>query len=434
MGGCGEGVRRVALTVRLAAVEGELFEPEPRVRPLIRRAAQRLSKQLAPRLPLLAEDGTSVAFQNLIGTVRLNDTMLVEVAPKVDAGEDWVRATLDLLDQGDPIDVSGDRLAGLAPRHRNLLDALAASYAQRLGRALRRDGPLLLLERRSEELPVLRGKLRATAYLRSTPIRPHRFPVTFDSLSADNDFTRAMAVVAGVLERATTSSATASALAELRVGLRPSSPEFAAINPTVVSRPLPAQWSVYRPAWSIAVAILSNSSLLRSTGQHRGVEVAIEAWPLLEHLLERGLRAAQREAAANERPMSVVPKGLQPLLTNPSHSASPRFVEPDGQLAEAGHTIATFEAKYSPGPLAGRWPARSHIFQALSTAAACDSPLAVLVYPRSFEPIWWDVAGFGGQPSHLAAIGLGLFSYRRGAGDIAAGQALSQLLAGRPSP
>lgn len=433
MGSRSKGVRRVALTLRLEAVEGELFAPDAHIAPLIRRAAQRLNKQLAPRLPLLVEDGPRVAFQNLIGTVRLNDTMLVEVAPKVDAGEDWVRATLDLLDPGDPIDVAGDRLAGLAPRHRNLLDALAASYAQRLGRAMRRDGPLLVLERRSEELPVLRGKLRATAYLRSAPVRPHRFPVTFDSLSADNDFTKAMAVVAGVLQRATTSSATASALAELRVGLRPGSPEFAAINPAVVSRPLPAQWSVYRPAWSIAIAILSNSSLLRSTGLHRGVEVAIEAWPLLEHLLERGLQAAQHEAAAKGRTVSIIPKQLQPLLTNPGHPASPRGVEPDGQLAEAGVTIATFEAKYSPGPLARGWPPRSHIFQALSTAAACDSPLAVLVYPRSFAPIWWDVAGLG-RPSHLAAIGLGLFSYRRGNGDVAAGQALSKLLAGRPSP
>jgi hypothetical protein len=206
------------------------------------------------------------------------------------------------------------------------------------------------------------------------------------------------------------------------------------INPAVVSRPLPAQWSVYQPAWSIAVAILSNSSLLRSTGQHRGVEVAIEAWPLLEHLLERGLRAAQHEEAAKGRAIDIVPKQLHPLLTNPSQLASARFVEPDGQLAEAGQTIATFEAKYSPGPLPSGWPPRPHLFQALSTAAACDSPLAVLVYPRSFDAIWWDVAGFGGRPSQLAALGLGLFSYRRGTGDAAAGQALSGVLAGRPPP
>lgn len=419
------------MTIRLAAVEGELFEPEPHLAPVIRRAAQRLNTQLSPRLPLLVEDGTRLGFQNLIGTVRLNDTTLVEVAPKVDAGADWVRATLDLLNPGDPIDVSGDRLAGLAPRHRNLLDALAASYAHRLGRALRRDGPLVVLQRQSAELPVLRGKLRASDYLRSAPIRPHRFPVTFDSLSADNDFTRAMAVVAEILGRATTSSTTASALTELRVGLRPGSPEFAAVNPAVVSRPLPAQWSIYRPAWSIAVAILSNSSLLRSTGQHRGVEVAIEAWPLLEHLLERGLRAAENESASKGRAITVVPKQLQPLLTDPTPAVPARFVEPDGQLAEVGQTIATFEAKYSPGPLPGAWPPRAHIFQALSTAAACGSPLAVLVYPRSFDPIWWDVAGFGGRPSHLAAIGLGLFSYRRGIGDVATGQTIEALLAGR---
>ena len=383
---------------------------------------------------MLAEDGTRLVFQNLIGTVQLNDATLVEIAPKVDASEDWVRATLDLLDPGDPIDVSGDRLAGLAPRHKNLLDALARSYAQRLGRASTSGWPPSGAKRQSAELPVLRGKLRVTAYMRSAPIRPHRFPVTFDALSADNDFTRAMAVVAGILATATSSSTTSSALTELRLGLRPGSPEFAAINPAVVARSLPEQWAVYLPAWSIAVAILSNSSLLRSTGQHRGVEVAIEAWPLLEHLLERGLQAARHEARAKGRPIDVVPKHQRSLLTNPSPLVAPRFVKPDGQLEEHGHTIATFEAKYSPGPFSTKWPPRSHLFQALSTAAACDSPLAVLVYPRDFGPIWWDVSGFGSRPFHLAAIGLGLFSYRRGVGDVAAGKTLLSLLDGRPSP
>lgn len=432
MGRCGKGLRRTALTHRLAVVEGEPFEPDAYYAPLMHRAARRLNDQLSPRLPLLGEEGPRLVFQNVIGTVRLNDTAVVEISPKVDAAEDWVRATLDLLDPSDRIDIAGDRLAGLAPRHRNLVDALAAAYAQRLRRALRRDGPLLILERHSAELPVLRGKLQATAYLRQAPIRPHRFPVTFDALSADNDFTRAMAFVATVLERATSSATTASALTELRVGLRPGSPEFAPLNPAIVNRPLPPQWAVYRPAWSIAIAVLSNSSLLRSTGQHRGVEIAIEAWPLLEHLLERGLRAACVEADVTGRTLEVVPKQYQPLLANPSESVSPRFVEPDGQLSENGNTVATFEAKYSPGPAGAGWPPRAHVFQALSTAAACDSPLAVLVYPRAFAPIWWDVAGFSGQPSQLAAVGLGLFSYRRGDGDVKAGKTLLSILEGRP--
>jgi hypothetical protein len=93
-------------------------------------------------------------------------------------------------------------------------------------------------------------------------------------------------------------------------------------------------------------------------------------------------------------------------------------------------TVATFEAKYVRRNKA-EWPEREHIYQTLTTAAACGSPLAVLVYPEQFEPVWWQVEGFNGSPSYLAAIGLGLYSYRRGIGDETRGSRLLGLLAAR---
>jgi hypothetical protein len=380
----------------------------------------------------LWEEAGQFTVRNVIGTIRLDDSTILEVAPKLDSDEDWTRAVLDLLVGPDRIDIAGERLSGLAPRRPELLEVLASAYAKRLVRALHRDGPLLLIHRRVDTLPVFKGKLNATLYLREAVWKPHVFPVSYDVLSADNDFSRAMAVVARLLASATSSARVRSSLLESAVALRPGYAEEVRVDQAVIGRPFPEQWGVYKPAWSIALAVLSNTSLLRATGQHHGVEIAIEAWPLLERLLERALDGAVRQERSAGRNLIRVPKSRAPLLVSPSEGGLPRGVEPDGQLMRNGATIATFEAKYSAARTGTRWPEEDHVFQALSTAAACGSPLAVLVYPEAFEPVWWDVKGFRGRPRHLAAVGLGLFSYRRGSGDRERANVILALLPGRP--
>ena len=299
-----------------------------------------------------------------------------------------------------------------------------------LRRALHRDGPLLVIHRQHDRLSVFKGKLHASEYLRAAIWKPHVFPTAFDVLSPDNDFSRAMAFVARLLATSTTNSSVRSSLFESATALRPGYAEDVRVDPSVALRPFPEQWGIYRPAWSIAVTVLTRTSLLRASGQHHGVEVAIEAWPLLERLLERALDDAAGIAQAAGRSLFRVPKGSTPLLVLPSEGGPTRSVEPDGELVEDGRTVATFEAKYAARGAA--WPVDAHVFQALTTAAACRSPLAVLVYPERFPPVWWDLAGFHGTPMNLAAIGLGLFSYRRGTGDCERGQLLLEMLRGRP--
>lgn len=416
---------------RIQVTEGVPFSVDPELRTSLRGAADRLTAQLRPRLRLLREDSGQLVLQNIIGAIRLDDNTIVEVAPKVDGEEDWVSAVLDLLIGVDRIDVAGERLAGLAPRRPELLDVLASAYAARLQRAIGRDGPLLLIERRHADLGLLKGKLSISRYLIQATRRPHRFPVSFDELSADNDYSRALVLVARLLASFTTSQRVRTSLLESAAALRPGFAEDVRVDPSVARKPFPPQWAVYRPAWSIAVAVLTQTSLLRTSGQHHGLEIAIEAWPLLERLLERALDQASVLATAAGDPLQREPKHPTPMLTAPSAGVSARSVEPDGQLVSTGTTIATFEAKYSRRALGSEWPLREHVFQALTTAAACHSPLAVLVFPEDFEPCWWDVQGFNGFPSHLAAIGLGLFSYRRGEGDRVRGERVVKLLAGR---
>src|SRR5262249_29580537 len=150
----------------------------------------------------------------------------------------------------------------------------------------------------------------------------------------DNDFSRAMAFVARLLAGATTDHRVRSSLLESATALRPGFAEDVRVDPAVARRPLPEQGGGYRPAWSIAVAVLTRTSLLRATGQHHGVEVAIEAWPLLERLLERSLDEASRVAQMHGQQIVRVPKGGTPLLVSPSAGGSPRGVVPDGQLGQ----------------------------------------------------------------------------------------------------
>ena len=411
----------------IPVVEGVPFRLERAHEAALRRAVTDLEQRLKPDFGILTERAGEFVIQGVVGTIALGPRTVLDVAPKTLPGEDWIASVLDLLGVGDPIQVAGDRRSGLAA-HRNLLDVLAGLYAERLLRALRREGPLLLMERRHDMKPVLKGRLNVSAWTKKALWRPHLFPVSFQELTSDNDFSRALAHVATLLARTTTVPRTRGVLLECARSLRPGAPETFVVRPQAALRPLPAQWAAYQPAWDIAVSILSRRSLLGTVGHRYGVSLAIEAWPLLERLLERALAAAVQVAAESGRTLQAPTKRSTKLLVGVNTNG--RNVIPDGRLTDhIGEHLVTFEAKYARSD-SDKWPPREHYFQALATAAACGSKVAVLVYPDTFDPMWWTTAGFHGEPGHLAAIGLGLFNYRRGAGDVERGKALLNLLDG----
>ncbi|MEZ0362858.1 hypothetical protein ACAG26_04030 [Mycobacterium sp. pUA109] len=133
--------------------------------------------------------------------------------------------------------------------------------------------------------------------------------------------------------------------------------------------------------------------------------------------MERTLRAF---AHVNNGGYEFAPKQKHPVLThqNPADPASAvhdRSVEPDGLLMRNFLPAISFEAKYTAST---SLPERAHMFQALTTAAALGTSLAVLVYPGDEPPRIYDVRGFMGAPRHLATIGLSMFTYSRPGGDI----------------
>ncbi len=417
---------------QVPATEGEPFEVAASQQQALRSAVRDLERQLGTS-GLLKEEAGRFTITGVVGTISVAPGVLVDVAPKIQPGDDWINSVLDLLTATDRVRIAGDRRAGLS-QHRNLLDVLAGIYAHRLRTALRRDGPLLTMERQESTLPLLKGKLRTTAWVRRASWEPHLFPVAYQYLTADNGYARALAYVAQALARSTTVSRTRGMLLTDARALRPGFADVAHAPAGAALRGLPSQWAAYQPAWDIVVSVLSRRSLLGAIGSRFGVSIGIEPWPLLETLLKRSLDAAVHLSLQDGRMLDNPGRlAFELLAALPGSSYGSKRVEPDGLLYEAGEPVASFEAKYARR-WAARWPAREHYFQALSTAAAIGSPLAILVYPESFEPVWWRVTGFDDAPKHLAAIGLGLFSYRRGTGDRERGRRIVDVLAGPVAP
>ncbi len=379
-----------------------------------------LKAQLAPRLRQHRIEGDFVTLSNLIGSFTMPGGSIAEVAPKIRT-DDWTTAVIHLLSDNTRLAVAGSQRSRSSRRRDDLSAALALEYARRMERALRREGPLQVYERKHNDSRRWSGRLDVTKWMRSVTLDPTHFPMSRDELSTDNDFTRGLSVVAGLLSRSASGGELASRLRRLQSAVVVGEPLPSFVNPSVARRRRPPQWAAYAPAWDIASALLRNRSVIGDPGHATGLEVAVEPWPLLETLLNRTLKTL----ADRRTNLSLEPKKSSPLLLEPDTHVLAQAVEPDGLLLNAdGHVAATFEAKYS----GGKSFKREHVFQALTTAAALDSPVSVLVYPDNFPGTTYSVVGFRGRPIRLVTLGLDMFGYRRGQGDEDRADALERAL------
>lgn len=389
-------------------VEGEEFALGREDAARLRVAAECLRIQLRPSFALLAERAGVFRLTNVIGTIDLGGGVLVRVSPKSSEDENWAEAVVSLLVGSEAVELAGDRQATLGGRRNDLLSVLAGIYLRRLTRAFRQEGPIVLMQHMASDLPYLHGKLDATLWARSALWRPHVFPVSRTEIVADNIFTQGLTQVAKTLANASQDQAIRSGLFALARDLGAGATTGKVLGPSIGNQVLPEQWGAYKPAWSIASAVLTKTSLFGPRGSHVGIGFALEAWPLLETLLERSLKSVVFVGGGRGRALSYSVQGSVQLLKPVGMFQRGFSPEPDGRVFEDGKVLATFEAKYSQ--FDGKAPAREHIYQALTTAAACGAQHAVLVYPGRFDPMAWRVSGFDGRPACLIAVGLDLFS------------------------
>jgi hypothetical protein len=374
---------------------------------------------LRPRHPVATFDGDRVTFSNLVGSARLPGGDVIEVSPKVEGARGWTSAIVQLLEPGTRVSVTGSQRSQPSAQRDDLVSALALEYARRLEAALRHEGPIYVYERQYLKSRRLGGHLDVTKWVRSAVLDPTVFPHSFDALTAANDFTRALSLVAGWLSRAAIGGELSSRLRRLQTAVIPDHAVPTNVNPAVALRPLPSQWARYRPAWYIAASLLRHRSVIGDPGRAVGLEIAVEPWPLLETALMRALQTLADPTHGYE----FVPKAMNTLLSRGGRPAV--SIIPDGVLRRDRVVVGTFEAKYTvPGPT----PAENHVYQALAAAAALSSPKSILVYPGDQAPKHYTVTGFHGTPVELITVGLSLFSYQRGVGDAERAQLIREAL------
>lgn len=394
---------------RLVARENERLTTGPAIRTRLECAVAELNATLRPRRPVATFDDSGVTFRNVVGSARLADGTILEVSPKVDGSDSWPDAVVQLIDSNTRIVVTGSQRSQPSSRRNDLSAALALEYARRLEYALRAEGPPHVYERHHLSSRRLNGRLDLTKWVRSAVLDPARFPISRDELTAANDFSRGLSLVAGWLRRVSDNPEVTARLRRLQTAVVPGYAVPTSVNPAVSRRPMPPQWGKYRPAWDIAAAMLRNRSVIGDPGRAAGLEIAVEPWPMLETALTRALR----EICAQDSTFARMPKTTHTLLST-STGEQALSVIPDGVLSRHGEVFATFEAKYT---VAGTTPTSDHAQQALTAAAALSSPLAIIVYPGDQPVHSFSVSGFQGTPTTLVTVGLNLFSYTRRGGD-----------------
>ena len=174
-------------------------------------------------------------------------------------------------------------------------------YLRQLDRAVRREGPLTLMQSQYISTPSLAGRLDVTRWVSQRTLYPAHFPQHRSSLTVDNPFTALLAAVAEMLASNTSNPRIASALRGTVGRLRPGLASHIALDPSAALRDLPPQWRAYVPAWATARSVVRRVAPLRRHGNLEGLGVALEPWPLFETLLGRSLRALGDVAARHGR-------------------------------------------------------------------------------------------------------------------------------------
>lgn len=394
---------------RLVLTEHELHLASSGEAGEIQDAIENLRSSLKPRITQFFRHHRGVEVKNLVGSVRMASGRILEVRPKIVVTQDWTSALVQLLDGSSRISVTGSQRTRESAKRQDLTTAIALEYARRLESALASDGPVQVFQRHSLVSRRLNGHLNVSRWVRQAPLDPTKFPVERDDLTVANDFARGLSLVCGYFRRSSSDAKLTARLRRLEAAVLPGTALPSYVNPAVANRRLPLQWGRYRPAWDIAAAMLRNRSVVGDPGYSTGLEVAVEPWPLLETLLERTLQALAKNPDLG---LGIPVKTTYPLLRRNGRAVG--RVEPDGLLTRGGHAVATFEAKYTNPPDV---PYEDHRYQALSTAAALHSPLAIIVYPGSQSARVFDVEGFGGWPEKLITVGLDMYNYDRDSGD-----------------
>ena len=197
---------------------GPAFDPEKRTVTLAQHRAleqfseeyKRLHKvtvfQNGPRQSLIA--------QNFVGVVNLGRDQ-VEVLPKIEGDISHVRHNLArMIATVIDLELYDGDASKIEKSDDSILEILIRLFCDRLWQSIRR-GMVRRYETRSENLPLLRGRLSVTEQIRQNLARPDRLACVFDEFSENNPLNQALKAALRVLAKVARSQANQRNIAEL---------------------------------------------------------------------------------------------------------------------------------------------------------------------------------------------------------------------------
>ena len=346
---------------------------------------KRVSKQLKAKPPVLKRTIEGVRAKQVVGILAIPSVRL-EILPKIDGGDDEVRAALvRMLSVSQNLRVADGELTALLAQRHDLLEIFIGLFANRLLAAVRRGLPYRYMEQ-EEDLKRLRGKLNVTRQLTRLALRPDLLACRFDEFSENTPLNRVLKAAVARLTGVARSAANRRCLAEI-------SSRFEFVGET--SDPLREQVRldrtnlVFHNLYRLALLFLKGDWQTTTSGDSLGFALLFPMNELFEKFIGQCLKRTfpHREVGlqGGRRRRSVLIDADNKYLFR----VQPDAVIGDRAMPGAGDPPIILDTKWKPlKPNAsdGKFGvSQSDVYQMLAYAQAYNAQHLILLYPWQKE-------------------------------------------------
>lgn len=344
---------------------------------------KRASKQLKAKPPVLKRTIDGVEAQQVVGILAIPSVRL-EILPKIDGGDDEVRAALvRMLSVSQNLRVADGELTALLAQRHDLLEIFIGLFANRLLAAVRRGLPYRYMEQ-EEDLKRLRGKLNVTRQLTRLALRPDLLACRFDEFSENTPLNRVLKAAVARLTGVARSAANRRCLAEI-------SSRFEFVGET--SDPLREQVRldrtnlVFHNLYQLALLFLKGDWQTTTSGDSLGFSLLFPMNDLFENFIGQCLK---RALASRDVHLQVTwHSALHDADKKPLFRLQPDAVIVDRTMLGEGIRPIIIDTKWKrldPNARDGKiGVSPSDVYQMLAYAQAYDAQHLILLYPWQRE-------------------------------------------------
>lgn len=340
-------------------------------------------------LQATTERGQRVLKANhYVGVVRLGrDT--IQILPKIDNGDSSTQSAtrnlLYLLEQVGNFPISKPELNSLLQQGQDWFELLTRFFATELQQQWQR-GPFCHYHMVEANLPTMKGRWRITDQLKQ-PASDHRFEVSYDEFSPDNQLNRVFRFVTERLWLQTRDAENRRMLGELRQWLEditlPSVVSATQAPPTLITR----LNQRFLPALNLARLFLQNETLMLATGATQSFAFVFDMNRLFEAFIASLIKRHHDQLLPPTLQTSTVhlQASNHTLYLARKESDQPVFkLRPDLVFAEGDRFPLLLDTKYkrlkSADPRSGI--SEGDFYQMFAYVHRYRSPYALLLYPQ----------------------------------------------------